>query len=253
MNSSQLKRIVRILGKVSKPLSFFSAAKKRTEWRNTIITKLSHASAAANTEDSNEAAINHLIACEFLQQWLMNNRRTMLMDYLDPIDVDHKMGETEVNFLATVDGEKLLAEATELSSKHNPSDIAAYLKFIDFQQDSETFADWKVPACESIVDEMNTDTVDKTQSVTPAMPKKPKKKSKASTKTTTAKKTTKSKKAASKKSSSKKTTTKKTTKSAPKSKTTTSKGSATKKTASKKKTAKKATKTAKKKTTKKSV
>jgi hypothetical protein len=87
---------------------------------------------------------NHDAAAELLQQWLLNHRRPLLMDYLNKLEVRHRQGETDESFLVTRSAEKIREAAQWLLGQYDPVEVNAYLTYIAYQQRAKVFADWEV-------------------------------------------------------------------------------------------------------------
>ncbi len=96
---------------------------------------------------------NQPLAAELLQQWLLNHRRSMLIAYLDRLEVKHRQGETDESFLIARPAEKV-REAAAWLLEHEPSrrEAQAYLHYIAHQQRANVFEDWeplRTPASEA--------------------------------------------------------------------------------------------------------
>jgi hypothetical protein len=126
LNSGQFKSVLRDGGLSTKvpPSCVLQKARKRI-WTKRIKDGL--------------AAENEALASALLYHWLLFHRRQMLIDYLDKLGVKHVRGETEETFTKTVPQDRLLAEAKNLTAKYDAQDVAAYVLFLDYHQDSEVF------------------------------------------------------------------------------------------------------------------
>ena len=127
LNSGQFKAVLRDGGLSTKvpPSCVLQKARKRI-WTKRIKDGL--------------AAEKQELASALLYHWLLFHRRKMLIDYLDGLEVKHMRGETEETFTKTVPQDRLLAEAEKLMARYDAQDVAAYVLFLDYHQDSDVFA-----------------------------------------------------------------------------------------------------------------
>ena len=107
---------------------YVSRQKKRKVWSGRVM--------AAIEED------NHELAAEFLQQWLLNHRRVLLIAFLDRLGTKHVQGETDDSFLLLASREKILESAADLLEQHDRAEVLSYLLYIAHQQKSKVFDDW---------------------------------------------------------------------------------------------------------------
>ncbi len=129
LSSPQIKAILKEGNiKVKLPGGYVSQNKRRILWLEKITTSI---------EIENQEA-----AAELLQQWLLNHRRQILMDYLDRLKVKHRHGETDESFLVVKSKEKVQEAALWLLGKHDPVETAAYLYYVAFQQRAKAFDGW---------------------------------------------------------------------------------------------------------------
>lgn len=129
LSSPQIKTTLKEGGvRVKLPGGYVSQQKRRTLWLSRIV--------AAVEQDNDE------LAGEFLQQWLLNHRRPMLISLLDRLEVKHQQGETDDSFLVTQSADRVRDAATWLMGEHDPRETAAYLHYIAYQQRSNVFDGW---------------------------------------------------------------------------------------------------------------
>jgi len=114
--------------KVKVPGGYVSRQKKRRVWSTRVLASIE--------ED------NHDLAAEFLQQWLLNHRRPLLIAFLDHLGAKHVQGETDDSFLLLASKEKILESAAYLLEKHDRAEVLSYLLYIAYQQKSKVFEDW---------------------------------------------------------------------------------------------------------------
>lgn len=126
LNSTQLKTTLR-KGDVSTkaPSRMVSQKARRRLWSERLVRALERG--------------NDELAQSLLYEWLLHHRRNLLILYLDRIGVKHQGGETEETFTRTVPAETLVEEALELAKEQDPVEVAAYVHFLDFHQESEVF------------------------------------------------------------------------------------------------------------------
>lgn len=79
-------------------------------------------------------------AATLLFEWLTRTRRPMLAQFLDAIEVAHQDGLTDADFMTATPPEKLVAAGKALLDKHDKTEVAAYLLFLDASNKSELFA-----------------------------------------------------------------------------------------------------------------
>ena len=130
LSSPQTKAILKKGSlKVKAGSGFVSLQKRRQLSSNKIL--------AAISDDNDE------VAGEFLQQWLLNHRRQMLMDYLDSLGVKHSAGETNDSFFFSTDPEQARHAAIQLMESYPSNEAAAYLCYVAHQQRSNVFDAWE--------------------------------------------------------------------------------------------------------------
>lgn len=115
--------------KVKLPAGYVSQQKRRQAWTAKIV---------ASVEGGNQT-----LCAELLQQWLLNHRRKMLIDFLDHLEVKHRHGETDESFLVSHSSERVRADAGWLLTQHDRAEAMAYLAYIAYQQRSTVFDGWE--------------------------------------------------------------------------------------------------------------
>jgi hypothetical protein len=115
--------------KVKLPAGYVSQQKRRQAWSTKIV---------ASIEGGNQT-----LAAELLQQWLLNRRRKMLIDFLDHLEVKHRHGETDESFLVSRSSDRVRADAAWLLTQHDSAEAMAYLAYIAYQQRSTVFDGWE--------------------------------------------------------------------------------------------------------------
>ncbi len=80
-------------------------------------------------------------AATLIFEWLTRARRPMLADFLSGIGVQHDNGLTDADFMKETTPEKMVEVGKALLSKHDRSEVAAYLLFLDATNQSEHFKD----------------------------------------------------------------------------------------------------------------
>ena len=115
--------------RVKLPAGYVSQAKRRQAWTAKIVSAV---------EEGNQT-----LCAELLQQWLLNHRRKMLIDFLDHLEVKHRHGETDESFLISHSVERVRADAAWLLAQHDRAEATAYLVYIAYQQRSTVFDGWE--------------------------------------------------------------------------------------------------------------
>ncbi len=80
-------------------------------------------------------------AATLIFEWLTRSRRPMLGDFLTGLGVVHDNGLTDADFMKESTPEKLIEAGKALLGKHDKSEVAAYLLFLDATNQSEHFKD----------------------------------------------------------------------------------------------------------------
>ena len=128
LNSAQLKTTLRKGGLSTKaPSRMVSQKARRKLWGERLLRSL---------EKGNDP-----LAESLLYEWLLHHRRNLLILYLDRIGVKHTGGETEETFTRTVPPETLVQEALSLAREQDPVEVAAYVHFLDYHQESQVYAE----------------------------------------------------------------------------------------------------------------
>jgi len=129
LSTPQVKTVLKKGGlKVKLPGSYTAQQKRRRIWAEKVTSAIN-----GGNQDA---------ASEFLQQWLLNKRRGMLMDYLDQLGVKHNAGETDEGFLSSVASEQARSAAARLLKEYPADEAASYLSYIAYQQKSAIFEQW---------------------------------------------------------------------------------------------------------------
>jgi hypothetical protein len=115
--------------KVKLPAGYASQQKRRQLWSAKILAAIEQG--------------NQTLCAEMLQQWLLNHRRQLLIDFLDRLEVKHRHGETDESFLIARSADRIRAEAKSLLGVHDRAEAAAYLAYIAYQQKATVFDGWE--------------------------------------------------------------------------------------------------------------
>lgn len=130
LSSPQIKAVLKEGGiKVKLPSGVITQKKKRQMWQSRILSAIQ--------KGSDEAA------SEFLQQWLLNHQRPLLIAYLDALGVKHRAGETDDSFLFSISADRLREGAVGLFDQFPKDTVATYLVYIAHQQQANVFDDWE--------------------------------------------------------------------------------------------------------------
>jgi CHAD domain-containing protein len=78
----------------------------------------------------------------FMFEWLRQTKTDLLTVFLDSISVPHQKGLTDADFMKDVPEERLIEAAKSLLAhpKFDRRDVAAYLLFLDYSNETERFA-----------------------------------------------------------------------------------------------------------------
>lgn len=127
LKADGMKKVLRETGmSTTRSAGSASTRRRNEEWANRVWRTVNDKAGTA-------------LAATLLFEWLTRTRRTMLAEFLSGIDVKHDAGLTDADFMQTTPAEKLLEEGKRLLEKHNGSDAAAYLLFLDASNKSEIF------------------------------------------------------------------------------------------------------------------
>lgn len=105
----------------------------------TAYTKAARLSAWRRRFDTELGGGNEQLALALLIEWLMRHHREMLVDYLDFLGVEHRMGETDEDFCETSPPEKLREGVQMLLGKYPPHHVATYLLLVGHLQNTKVF------------------------------------------------------------------------------------------------------------------
>jgi hypothetical protein len=72
----------------------------------------------------------NLAAATLLRGWLMTNEKSMLVDFLDALGIEHKDGAVD-NLPETVEDDKLKGAVDQLLTKHPKEKVTVYLHAFD--------------------------------------------------------------------------------------------------------------------------
>ena len=106
----------------------------------TAYTKAARLKAWRKRFDAELGGGNSQLALALLLEWLMRHHRSMLVDYLDFLEVKHNQGETDEDFCETNSPEKLREGATMLMGKYPKHHVATYLLLVGHLQETSVFA-----------------------------------------------------------------------------------------------------------------
>lgn len=105
----------------------------------TAYTKAARLRAWRKRFDNELTGGNGQLALALLIEWLMRHHRSMLVDYLDFLGVEHRQGETDEDFCETNSPDKLREGATMLMGKYEPHHVATYLLLVGHLQETQVF------------------------------------------------------------------------------------------------------------------
>lgn len=126
LSGKEVREVLKAGGSHSSvPATAFTRAQRLSAWRRRF---------EGEVERGNEQ-----LALALLVEWLMRHHRQMLIDYLDFLGVKHKQGETEEDFCATIEPEKLREGIEVLLAKYPEHHVAAYLLLVGHLQESPVF------------------------------------------------------------------------------------------------------------------
>lgn len=72
----------------------------------------------------------NVAAASLIRGWLMNNEKSMLVDFLEALGIEHKDGAVD-NLPETVEDEKLKSAVESLLTKHPKEKVTVYLHAFD--------------------------------------------------------------------------------------------------------------------------
>jgi hypothetical protein len=127
LTAEAMKKVLREAKIPTSRLASHTSTKKRNDdWANRVWRTVADKPAATT-------------AATLLFEWLTRTRRPMLAEFLTAIEVPHEDGLTDADFMQTAPPEKLIEAAKKLFEKHDKSEVAAYLLFLDASNKSEIF------------------------------------------------------------------------------------------------------------------
>jgi len=107
------------------PATAYTQSARRKAWRRRFEGEL--------------GAKNEALALALLLEWLMRHHRSLLVDYLDFLEVEHTEGETDEDFCVTREESKLLEGVSHLLAKYPAHHVATYLLLVGQLQESTVF------------------------------------------------------------------------------------------------------------------
>ncbi len=126
LSGKEVRAVLRAGGcSVNVPPSAYTQAARRRAWRRRF--------------DSEFEAANDQLALALLLEWLMRHHRNMLVDYLDFLGVTHRQGETDEDFCATREPEKLREGVDALLKKYPAAHVATYVLLIGHLQETPVY------------------------------------------------------------------------------------------------------------------
>lgn len=129
MNALTMKRVLQEAGisTVRQP-SHTSTKKRNEDWANRLWRLTGQGAQRGYTA--------------LFQQWLVTQRNVLLCTYLDALGVKHQSGLTDEDFLNDRPEVLLQEEAKKLldDARFDRRDVAAYLLFLDYSNQTERFA-----------------------------------------------------------------------------------------------------------------
>src|SRR5690606_29803825 len=126
LSGKEIRAVLKAGGSHSNtPSTAFSQAARRKVWRKRF--------------DAEFAKDNDQLALALLIEWLMRHHRTMLVDYLNHLEVKHNQGETDEDFCETRTPEQLREGATMLLGKYPPHHVGTYLLLVGHLQETPVF------------------------------------------------------------------------------------------------------------------
>jgi len=128
LTSEAMKKVLREAKIPTNRLTSHTSTKKRNDdWANRLWKAVSEKPVATT-------------AATLLFEWLTRTRRPMLAEFLDGLEVPNEGGLTDADFMQTAEPEKLIEVGKKLLTKHDRTEVAAYLLFLDASNKSEIFA-----------------------------------------------------------------------------------------------------------------
>lgn len=107
------------------PKTAFTQSARRKAWR----TRFDREFEKGNTQ----------LALALLIEWLMRHHRSMLIDYLDALEVKHQQGETDEDFTDTKTPEELREAIKPLMEKYEPHHVGTYLLLVGHLQETPVY------------------------------------------------------------------------------------------------------------------
>ena len=105
----------------------------------TAYTKAARLKAWRKRFDTELEGGNGQLALALLIEWLMRHHRSLLVDYLDFLEVPHRQGETDEDFCETKTPEELAAGVDMLLGKYEAHHVGTYLLLVGHLQETPHF------------------------------------------------------------------------------------------------------------------
>lgn len=126
LSGKEIRAVLKAGGSHSKsPQTAFTQKARRKAWRKRF--------------DAEFGSGNDQLALALLIEWLMRHHRSMLVDYLDFLEVKHTQGETDEDFCETNSPEKLREGVDMLLEKYDSKHVATYLLLVGHLQETPVF------------------------------------------------------------------------------------------------------------------
>ncbi len=127
LTSDAMKKVLREAKIPTTRLASHTSTKKRNEdWTNRLWRQIVDKPVSTT-------------AATLLFEWLTRTRRPMLAEFLTALEVPHEDGLTDADFMQSSPPEKLCDVGKSLLGKHDKTEVAAYLLFLDASNKSEIF------------------------------------------------------------------------------------------------------------------
>jgi hypothetical protein len=127
LTSEAMKKVLREAKIPTNRLTSHTSTKKRNDdWANRLWRAVSEKPVATT-------------AATLLFEWLTRTRRPMLAEFLNGLEIPNEDGLTDADFMQTAEPDKLIAIGKKLLEKHDKTEVAAYLLFLDASNKSEIF------------------------------------------------------------------------------------------------------------------
>ncbi|KIG15993.1 hypothetical protein DB30_05047 [Enhygromyxa salina] len=126
LSGKEIRAVLKAGGSHSNtPSTAFSQAARRKVWRKRF--------------DNEFGKDNEQLALALLIEWLMRHHRTMLVDFLNHLEVKHTQGETDEDFCETKTPEELREGVDLLLAKYPAHEVGTYLLLVGHLQETPVF------------------------------------------------------------------------------------------------------------------